>query len=247
MPPIGWHVSTAREVLTRLGCGDLEDEIGCYLLGSTAPDIRIMTGRPREETHFFDLQQDHEMSGISRLFEAYEHLSGLTGRPKAFVAGYVTHLAVDETWIEQVYRPYFGRGSGLGGSLEADLMDRLLQFHMDQRERMDRDRFKAFYGYVFTADPGEEVGFIDPPTLTRWREVVTRILDQEPTWEAFRTFTMRRFGASGPVDSEQVRTFFESIPEALDRTLSHVTAERVEAFREDAVNRSLAAVKAYMS
>ena len=64
MPPICWHVATARDALTRLGCDDLEDEIGCYLFGSTAPDIRIMTGRPREETHFFDLKRDHEISGI---------------------------------------------------------------------------------------------------------------------------------------------------------------------------------------
>lgn len=247
MPPICWHVATAREALTRLGCDDLEDEIGCYLLGSTAPDIRIMTGRPREETHFFDLKQDHEISGIPRLFETYPHLPRLTGRPRAFVSGYLTHLAVDETWIDEVYRPYFGSGSGLGGGLEADLMDRLLQFHMDRGERMDRDRFKAFYDYIFAADPGEEVGFIDPPTLTRWREVVTRILDQEPTWEAFRTITMRRFGVDGSANPEQVRAFFESIPEALDRTLSHVTLERVEAFREDAVGRSLSVIKAYLS
>ena len=247
MPPIGWHVATAREVLQRLGYDEPEEELGCFLLGSTAPDIRIMTGRPREETHFFDVKSDHENSGIPRLLEAYPHLAKLQGRPCAFVSGYLTHLAVDELWVEQVYRPFFGSGSPLGGNLEANLMDRLLQFHMDRNERMDRDRFRAFCEYIFRADPGEEIGFIDPPTLQRWREVVTGILNQDPTWEAFRTFTMRRFGAEQSAHPAEVSSFFEGIPEALERTLAYVSPDRVAAFREDAVARSLQAVKAYLS
>lgn len=247
MPPIGWHVATARRVLDGLDCRELEEEIGCFLLGSTAPDIRIMTGRPREETHFFDVKSDHGASGIPRLLENHPHLAMLKGRPKAFVSGYLTHLAVDELWVDQVYRPYFGSGSHLGGNLEANLMDRLIQFHMDRGERLDRDRFKAFYDYMFTADPGEEVGFIDVPTLYRWREVVTNILKQEPSWEAFRTVTTRRFGGEEGAEPEQVQAFFESIPEALERTLGYVTADRLEAFKADAVRRSTEAVRAYFS
>lgn len=247
MPPIGWHVATARRVLDTLDYPELEEEIGCFLLGSTAPDIRIMTGRPREETHFFDVKSDHGISGIPRLLENHPHLVQLKGRPKAFVSGYLTHLAVDELWVDQVYRPYFGSGSHLGGDLEANLMDRLLQFHMDRGERLDRNRFDSFCEYMFTADAGEEIGFIDVPTLHRWREVVTNILKQEPTWEAFRTFTTRRFGGEEGAEPEQVHAFFESIPEALERTLTYVTHERLEAFRADAIRCSTEAVRAYLS
>ncbi len=247
MPPIGWHVATAREVLHRLAREDMDGEVGCFLLGSTAPDVRIITGRPREETHFFDVKSDHGASGIPRLLESYPHLSRLAGPPRAFVSGYLTHLAVDELWIEDVYRPYFGTGSELGGNLEANLMDRLLQFHIDRAERLHRDRFRAFYEYVFTAEPGDGLGFIDVPTLHRWREVVANILKQEPTWEAFRTLADRRFGSDENAEPEQVRAFFESIPTALERTLLYVTEERIAAFQEDAVRRSVDAVTAYLS
>lgn len=247
MPPIAWHVVTAKDALARLQDRLLEEHLGCYLLGSTSPDIRVITGRSRAETHFYDVNAEDVTSGIPKLLEAHPHLVRLQGRPRAFLSGYITHLATDELWIEQVYRPYFGRNSVLNGTLEANVMDRVLQFYMDSKERVDRDRFKAFYEYIFQADPGDEVKFIDLPTLHRWREVVGNILNQDPTWEGFRSFAVRRFVGRSEVNDEQVRALFESLPEVLERTLKHVSPERVAAFREDAIQCSASAVRRYLS
>ena len=247
MPPKAWHVVTAKDALARLQDRLLQEHLGCYLLGSTSPDIRVITGRPRAETHFYDVNADNVESGIPKLLETHPHLVQLQGRPKAFLSGYITHLATDELWIEQVYRPYFGRDSVLNSTLEANIMDRVLQFYMDRKERVERAQFKAFYDYIFQADPGDEVQFIDLPTLHRWREVVGNILNQDPTWEGFRSFSVRRFLGRSEVNDEQVRALFESLPEVLERTLKHVSPERVAAFREDAIQRSASAVRRYLS
>ena len=247
MPPIGWHVATAREALARLKTRELEKQIGCYLLGSTAPDIRVITGRPREETHFIGIDADHGESGITHLLEAYPHLTKLQGSSRAFLAGYLTHLTVDELWIRHVYQPFFGRDSTLQSTLEANFMDRVLQFYMDRAERSDRDRFQQFYEYIFQADPGEELQFLDLPLLHRWREVVARILSQDPTWDAFRAFILRRFSGLEQGEETVLQGFCEAVPEVLERTLRYVTPERIAVFKEDAISHSVAAVRDYHS
>lgn len=245
MPPICWHVAVAQEALARLGNPGLDEDLGEYLLGSTAPDIRVITGRPREETHFFDIQKDHGATGIPRLFEAHPHLLRLTGRARAFVLGYLTHLIVDELWIDQVYRPFFGKGSGVEDRVRANVMDRVLQFHLDRAERLDRDRFKAFCDYVLQAEPGDQIRFIEPDVLHRWRAVVRNILSQEPTWEGFRSFAIRRFLGSQDVPEQEVRALFDALPDLLESTLEYVSRERVAAFKEDAVQGAAAAVREY--
>ena len=239
-------MAVAREALIRLGNPDLDrDELGCYLLGATAPDIRVLTGQRREETHFVDLEADHGENGTASLFAAYPHVLHLQGRSRAFVSGYLTHLNVDELWIREIYRPFFGRDSALESSLEANFMDRVLQYHIDRGERLDGDQPQQFYEHILQAEPGEAVQFLDVPTLQKWREVVARIVSTDPTWDNFRTFIFRRFGGMDALQEEQLRAFCEAIPEVLERTLQHVTPERIALFKEDAVSRSVAAVRNY--
>src|SRR3712207_7431518 len=52
-----------------------------------------------------------------------------------FRSGYIGHLSLDETWITQVYRPHFGQLSAMGGDVQADVMDRVLQYELDRRRR----------------------------------------------------------------------------------------------------------------
>ncbi len=247
MPPIGWHMATAREALQRLAHAGVEGEIGCYLLGATAPDMRVMTGQDREDTHFFRIDANHEQSGVAALLERYPEALTVRGRARAFVAGYLTHLTVDETWIQEVYRPYFGRESQLTDRVEANFMDRVLQFYMEQGARNDPELLQQWYQYIFRADPGEEVQFVDLPSLHRWREVVVRIVSQNPTWDGFRAFILRRFGPEGSPEEPALKHLCERIPEMLERTLNHVTPQRLAAYREAAIQRSVSALAEYLA
>ena len=44
----------------------LSKNMGCYLLGSTAPDVRVITRKGREPYHFAPLDFDEVGAGISR-------------------------------------------------------------------------------------------------------------------------------------------------------------------------------------
>ncbi|MFQ5473846.1 MAG: zinc dependent phospholipase C family protein, partial [Dehalococcoidia bacterium] len=135
MPALTVHTAVAKDVVDQIGVPILDKRRGSLYLGATAPDIRVLTRWERERTHFFDLNEFGKQNGVEGLFDSYPALadpSGLNEETSSFVAGYITHLVMDELWITSIYRPFFGKQSRLGGGVKANVMDRTLQFSMDR-------------------------------------------------------------------------------------------------------------------
>lgn len=249
MPAICWHMVTAREAVLPTKDPNLEENLGCLLLGATAPDIRVITGSSREDTHFYDLSQTDAESGVVRFFEAHASLArkeALSFPLRAFVAGYLTHLAVDELWINEMYRPFFGKGSLLEDEPMANIMDRLIQFEMDRRERLERGKMAELYAVVSQSELGDTSNFLDPIVLQRWREAVCDMISQEPSWETLRRYAERHFGAGQRLTEEQVDALMAQIPSLLERATSVVTTKSIANFRAGAVARSKAVVEEYL-
>ena len=249
MPPLGLHTAVAKEVADRLRHRLLQDEAGSLYLGSTAPDIRIITRWERERTHFFDLSRFDEQQGVQGLFEAYPRLarpSELKGATAAFVAGYISHLVMDETWINDVYRPYFGERSALGGGIRANIMDRALQFSLDSEKRGDKELMGDIVAQVARCELALEIDFIDGDTIRRWREVVLDVVNRSPDWERFRYAAGRHLGQAVVESPELIEEYMRSLPDLVEETLRYLTPERVHAFAEEALGRSLEAVREYL-
>src|SRR3990172_9142414 len=141
MPPLGMHMTLARELARGLGRSAIESDPGAYYLGATTPDIRVITRWERARTHFFDLDRFDEQSGVASIFATYPDLATpaqLNDSTMAFLCGYISHLEMDEAWIVEIYRPCFGERSALKGDVLANLLDRVLQYELDRREREDR-------------------------------------------------------------------------------------------------------------
>ena len=97
----------------RLRARVLDEQRGNLYLGSTAPDIRVLTRWDRERTHFFDLHNFDEQSGVARALPTPTQRS-LTPRRStrghvAFIAGYLSHLVMDERWITDGLPPVLRR------------------------------------------------------------------------------------------------------------------------------------------
>src|SRR5574339_202987 len=106
MPPPVLHMSLAKMLADALGLADVDSDRGAYYLGSTAPDIRAITRWERARTHFFDLNDFSHQDSVGALFEAYPDLaarSNVSRGTASFLAGYMTHLILDEGWISDVY------------------------------------------------------------------------------------------------------------------------------------------------
>jgi len=250
MPPLCMHMTLARELRRQLGNGVLSAEPGAYLLGAGAPDIRVITRWDRERTHFFNLDDFHEQSGVAGLFEAYPDLADagcLNRSTVAFLAGYISHLEMDEAWISEVYRPCFGERSALKGDVLANVLDRVLQYELDRREREDGETLEKIRGDLRTGALHVVVGFIDGETLARWRDVSADVLSHPPNWDRFGVIASRHLRSYGVESEADLAHFMRNLPDLLDQAVCHVTQERLDAFLERARNAAHRSISEYLS
>ena len=249
MPPLGMHMTLARELASQINHAAIDAQPGLFYLGASAPDIRAMTRQDRRHTHFFDLDDFEEQSGAARLFQEHPELANArSDETAAFLCGYLSHLEMDEAWITDVYRPCFGERSPLKGDVLANVLDRVLQHELDRREIDACGGVDAIRDELLGATVREVVGFIDDDDLTRWREVAAEVLCRERTWERFGRFAGRHLKAYGVIESEDdISHFLRNVPDLLDQSIREVTQERLESFRERARRRAVEAAREFLS
>jgi hypothetical protein len=248
MPPLALHTVVAKEVADRLGHPILDAERGNLYLGSTSPDIRVITRRDRRLTHFFDLSCFEEQSGVAELLRTCPELADI-GRLRpatvAFIAGYISHLVMDETWIIDIYRPFFGERSSLAGALKANIKDRAIQFALDQEKRADNQLMAHVLDELARSDLALEVNFIDGETLARWRGIIIDLARRPLDWEIFRYAATRHLRESG-IDGEAAREYAQALPDIIEATRKYLSEERIQTVLDDSRRRSLEAVKEYL-
>jgi hypothetical protein len=248
MPSIGSHLAGARLVADRLAHRTIEADRGAYFLGATAPDLRGMTRQPREETHFFSFDDLEHQDSTERMFSEHPELlvaSDIDDETRAFVAGYLTHLLMDEQYIERIYREYFGKASKLGGDARADLLDRLLQYELDRRER-EQESLVSARDAMSTTGVHADVAFIARDTLERWRDVAVEMASHPPTWDRWARTASRHAGAATATADEEAAMLREA-PELLREVLDHVTEQRVREFMDQSIDAATERVRAYLS
>lgn len=249
MPNISLHMSFAREAARRLNHPVLNDRMGSFLLGSTSPDIRNMTGWDRYDTHFFILDTDTPGKGIEGLFKHHPELAEISklGRDtKSFVAGYMSHLVTDETWIVDVYRPYFGASSSIANDPMRNVIDRVVQFDMDRQERKLLGPIDDVLDVLKESEKEVEVGFIDQDVLRKWREIVHERTSHEMAWEHFRWFARRGLPSHLKDDQKTLDSIVERVQSLRSRGKSHVPEQVIADFRSQAIDRFVKVVGEYL-
>jgi hypothetical protein len=246
MPSIGSHLAGARLVADRLAHRTIDADRGAYFLGATAPDLRGMTRQPREDTHFFSFEDLAHQDSAERMFAEHPRLrvpNELDAETRAFVAGYLTHLLMDEQYIERIYREYFGAASKLGGDARADLLDRLLQYELDRRARED-EALASARDAMAAANASADVAFIAADTLGRWRDIAVEMASHPPTWDRWARTAARHAGASAETSDDEAAMLRE-VPDLLREVLDHVTEQRVREFIDESVEAATARVREY--
>ena len=248
MPPIAVHMVLARQIAQSLDSEKLDAGSGPYLLGATTPDIRVITRQDRFSTHFFDLNGPDHQDSVGEFLKANQQLvdpAVLNDETRVFVAGYISHLILDEQYITGIYRKFFARHDELGGKIRANVMDRLLQFDMERAygDPEARDQIAAaLAGTIDTID----CGFVAPETLERWRGVAADIATRNMDWERMRGMIANHLRFSGLEEGETLTGFLDSLPELLDETIAHVTDTELQAFVDRATAAASVAVERYL-
>ncbi|HEV2126005.1 MAG TPA: zinc dependent phospholipase C family protein, partial [Chloroflexota bacterium] len=117
---------------------DARDEMAVagFFFGAIAPDVGLLVGTPRAKTHYWAPGDDASgWVGASRLPTAHPHLGSyrLSNTERAFVAGYLCHLATDEQWIRTIYERYFGPQTRYAAGPEGSALQQALYTLVERR------------------------------------------------------------------------------------------------------------------
>lgn len=250
MPPLAIHTAIARQMADYLRVPELDERRGNLYLGSTAPDVRVLTRWDRQRTHYFDIHNFDDQSSVRAFFADNPSLcdaTALSVQARAFLAGYLSHLVVDEMWISAVYRPYFGERSELGGTIRANVIDRALQFSLDADRRADSELMMHVLNEVARCDLELDVGFIDRDTLGRWHGVITEYVQSQPDWDRFRERARKHLQQTGDVTEAGFVEIAESLPDLVDEALRTLSRERIDGVLRDCTEASVRVVREYLA
>ena len=251
MPPLVTHMIAAVRAGGQVDANGVsfDQRNGDYLLGATTPDIRVLTRWDRERTHFFDIYDDDHQDCVENFFSAHRSFrdpSNLSPETRAWVAGYLTHVIMDQEYVLQIYRPFFGSRSVLGGSSHANLLDRVLQYELDRRERESGDQMHQIRQALFGSAVEIDAGFVDRPLLTRWRDTTAAMTEHPPDWERFSFIASRHLKSAGIESESGLREFMETIPELLNDTMSHVEQSALDGFFESTAERTATVLRDWL-
>ncbi len=249
MPPITLHMVLARQIALDLSHADVPADSGHYLLGATTPDIRVITRQDRFSTHFFDLNEHNHQDSVEGFLRVYGKLArpeNLNPETRAWAAGYISHLVMDEQYITEVYRRHFARHDELGGTIRANVMDRLLQFDLDRQYGSDPELKASICTALGCTVSDIEAGFLDSETLDRWRQVSIDMAARNMDWDRARGMIANHLRYAGLEEGETLTSFLDSLPELLDETIAHITSAEVDAFVQRSTAAAREAVERYL-
>ncbi len=234
MPNPLTHMEMAYRAAKVVDAPVVNEYMGCYLLGSTAPDVRVITRKGREPYHFASLDFKDVGAGVAGLYAKHPQLVETVHPPtRSFMAGYMTHLTLDETWITRMYRPFFGVDGVFETEAEGSVMDRVMQMELDGlalgRLDMLKQHLAGFAG-------GVDIPFIDGDTLAEWHEWVTSFVSREFSWERLRFMATRISRGDESHPSHAIADdFIRGMPDTLDVLHETVPTEALIEFKRDAI------------
>lgn len=244
------HMSIADEAAERLGVPEVLRCRGAVLLGCTAPDRRVITRQPRQETHFFRLTEDGIGAGFDGLREAHPalaHGEGLDWASRAFLIGYLSHLAADEAWIVHVYRPFFGEDARLGADPARNILDRALQYDQERVILADHGRMDDWRSALRDELPALPEAFIPADTLRSWREFVSNVVTmRDGGWHEFSRFIVR-FRSDPGLTETQVEGFLTNPESMFVRVFDKVPRDILASHRERSIDATIRMAREFLS
>ncbi len=249
MPHLAFHMSVARDLANALENTLIDADRGAYYLGSTGPDMHVLSRERRISSHYFDLDCLDEQDSVESFFRSHRDLRDawkLGDSTAAFVSGYLTHLVMDVVWITDIYRPFFGPDSTLGGSARANVLDRVLQYEMDLQRRRDRAAMDEIRDALVASPHAVDVDFVVPELISRWHDLAVMTASLPPTWGRFPKTASRFLGLVGVSTPEEVEEFMKTLPQLVEEARQHVSPQQREAFVEKARALALSALEEYL-
>lgn len=243
MPTPFYHLHLAQELLADASCSEvLRDEQGSFYLGNIAPDAQNVAGLSRESTHFFEVPMRDASPAWEVMFNQYpslRHTYTLTPAQRAFLAGYICHLAVDQMWIADIFDPVFVDEAKWENPRERFFIHNVLRIYLDE---LDRPALASngVGASLKKARPDHWLPFLTDTTLSHWRDFVAEQLIEGGAAQTIEVFAKRM--KRPPSDFESL---LQSPTQMTQRVFHLVSTDALANFRQEAFARSRAILADY--
>jgi hypothetical protein len=221
----------------------LKEQRGAFLFGNTAPDVQVISGQLRLETHFFDFPlSSWPRAPWERCLLAYPSLAQprrLPAEQAAFICGYLCHLQADWYWAKDIFVPVFGLHSAWGTFTQR------LYLHNVLRAYLDRQIVPTLTnGLVFAlteVTPGGWLPFVDDAHLLRWRDLLATQLRPGASVQTVDVFAARQ-----GVSPQEFYRLLDSEEDMEREVFSHIPRYHLERYRCRLVEENLHLIEAYL-
>ncbi len=197
---------------------DLTRARGAYLLGSVAADARVGSGMPREHTHFYHYSKPMTDHPWRVMVDAHPRLmQPRTAAERAFIAGYVSHLSVDEIWQRKMVGPHFAMREWADRPFRFYMLHMILIF-MDFRDLALLCDWQP--DDLITAKPDDWLPFMSDADLVAWQHLIHTQIKPGGT---SRTFDI--FGERLGKEPDEMAAFLNDPAQMQSGLWDHVTPE----------------------
>jgi hypothetical protein len=245
MPTPFYHLSLAQELIERPDLPpSFQEEVVSYraefLFGNIAPDVQVVSGQPRAETHFFDLPlRQNLLKPWELLWQTYPQLtlsSNLKPQQRAFLIGYLCHLLADWQWIRQIFIPVFGLQSPWGTFQERLIWHNVLRAYLDQQIIPAMKPNLA--EYLLTVTPQSWLPFVADHHLLLWRDQIARQLQPGQKIETIEIFASRQ-----NISPDEFKRYLSSEDAMEEIIFQRLPRTQLNLFRSQLIEDTLSFIK----
>lgn len=249
MPTPFYHLSLAQELVRHPSLPTparalFERNLGAFLLGNVAPDVQVVSGQPRQQTHFFDLPlKSNALPPCQQMLQSYPVLRPISGLPeeqRVFLIGYLCHLQADWRWVQQIFVPVFGYQSAWATFEQRLIFHNVLRAYLDEQIL---PTLQSEWGRrLELTSPSGWLPFVQDSHLLHWRDLIAEQLKPGSKIATAEVFAARQ--------GLQVEEFVRLVhsPSILQEVIfSRLSLTQLTAFRQQMLAESVRLVRDALS
>jgi hypothetical protein len=246
VPTPFYHLSVADELLRNQALDRpvlqwLQAQRCAFFLGNTAPDVQVVSGEPRENTHFFVLPLSHNAQppwdAFLNLYPGL-HSFSCTEAHLTFLAGYLCHLQADWLWIKKIYAPIFGPNQ------DWDTFSYRLYIHNVLRAYQDAQIMNSLPqetgDCLDSVRPLGWLPFVEDRHLEEWRDYLSRQLKPGSLAQTVEVFAARQ-----GISPEEYYSLLESKERMDTEVFSKVSEETLTDFRSTLIHQNVQLIQSF--
>ena len=247
VPTPFYHISLAYELLEHSEVDPnikdlLNNHSSGFMFGNTAPDVQVISGATREDTHFFTIPPEGRVPAWQHMLAAHPGFVNdgqLTPDKAAFLAGYICHLQADEKWIIELFLPIFGPDAGWADFRQRLYLHNVLRAYMDQQVIATMPAEAG--AQLQASNPNNWLPFVEDRHLLEWQSYLAVQLRPGEDVKTAEVFA-ERLG----LQIEEFTDMLNSESRMDKEIFIHLPRERIAEFRRTLVAENVQLINNYL-